>query len=237
MAGRRGILIIISSPSGAGKTTLARRLLAEFPELSFSVSYTTRPPRVGERDGVDYSFVGADEFDRMVERDEFAEWAQVHGNRYGTSRRVVDDALASGRDVVFDVDWQGGGALAGQWPRDALRIFILPPDLASLEERLRRRATDTDEVIQRRVRVAIEELAHHDEYEHRIVNQDLDDAYRMLRAIYLVRRAGIDPDDPELTRLDSASRAGEAKEHADRLVAAGREPRPTEPPSPLNQPD
>jgi guanylate kinase len=237
MPGRRGILIIISSPSGAGKTTLARRLLGDFPELSFSVSYTTRAPRVGERSGVDYYFVSPTEFDEMIERGEFAEHARVHGNWYGTSRQVVEDALASGRDVVFDVDWQGGGALAGQWPRDALRIFILPPDLASLEERLRRRATDDDEVIKRRVRVAIEELAHHDEYEHRIVNQELDDAYRMLRAIYLVRREGIDAADPELVRLDTASRGHAAKAHADRLVAAGRGPRPAEPPSPLNQPD
>lgn len=222
MAGRRGILIIISSPSGAGKTTLARRVLGEFPELSFSVSYTTRAPRVGERNGVDYFFVSPTEFDAMIERGEFAEWAQVHGNWYGTSRQVVEDALASGRDVVFDVDWQGGGELARQWPRDALRVFILPPDLSSLEERLRRRATDADDVIQRRLRMAIEELSHHDEYEHRIVNQDLDDAYRMLRAIYLVRRDGGGSPDPELVRLDDASRAPAAKEHADRLVAAGR---------------
>ncbi len=236
MAGRRGILIIISSPSGAGKTTLARGLLGEFPELSFSVSYTTRAPRIGEQSGIDYYFVSPAEFDAMIERGEFAEWAQVHGNRYGTSRQVVEEALASGRDVVFDVDWQGGGALAWQWPLDALRVFILPPDLASLEERLRRRATDAEDVIQRRLRMAIEELAHHDEYEHRIINQDLEDAYRMLRAIYLVRRDGIDGADAELVRLDNASRAPEAKEHADRLVAAGQ-PRRTEPPSPLNQSD
>jgi guanylate kinase len=224
MAGRRGILIIISSPSGAGKTTLARELLAEFPELSFSVSYTTRAPRVGERAGIDYHFVSPAQFDAMVERNEFAEWAQVHGNRYGTARHVVEEALASGLDVVFDVDWQGGRALAEKWPLDALRIFILPPDLRTLGDRLRRRATDADEVIQRRLRTAIEELGHHVEYEHRIVNQDRAAAYRMLRAIYLVRRGGIDAGDSELARLESASRSPDAKEHADRLVAAGREP-------------
>jgi guanylate kinase len=222
MSGRRGILIIISSPSGAGKTTLARQLLGEFSDLRFSVSYTTREPRVGERAGVDYYFVSPAEFDEMVERGEFAEWAQVHGNRYGTSRRVVEEALASGRDVVFDVDWQGGGELARQWPRDALRIFILPPDLTSLEERLRRRATDSEEVINRRLRMAIDELAHHDEYEHRVINQDLEPAYAMLRAIYLVRRDGREAVGPELARLEAESRSEAAADHANRLVAAGK---------------
>lgn len=214
---RRGILIIISSPSGAGKTTLARRLLGEFPDVSFSVSYTTRRPRVNERDGVDYFFVEREQFDQMIERGEFAEWAEVHGNRYGTARAVVETALASGRDMVFDVDWQGGGALAYQWPNDMLRIFILPPDLDSLEQRLRRRATDAEEVIQRRLRVAIEELRHHIEYEHRIVNDDIDRAYATLRAIYLVRRDG-EARHPDLAPLATESRSLRAAQHAVALV-------------------
>ncbi len=190
MSSSRGKLVIISSPSGAGKTTLARRLLDEFAEhAEFSVSFTTRKPRVGERNGVDYHFVDDAEFQRMVNADEFAEWAEVHGNRYGTSSETVDRALVGGRDVIFDVNWQGGQSLSSQWPGDAVKVFILPPDLASLEQRLRRRATDDEDVIQRRLRKALDELTHWAEYDHVIVNEVLDDAYATLRSIYLVARS------------------------------------------------
>jgi guanylate kinase len=187
----RGVLVIVSSPSGAGKTTLTRRLLAEFgPQLEFSVSYTTRPMRPGEVDGRDYWFVSPETFGEMVERDEFAEYAWVHQNRYGTAKAPIDAALSAGRDVIFDVDWQGGRHLSERWPQDSLKIFILPPDVDALKTRLRQRATDAPEVIDRRVGKAIEELEHYDEYQHLIVNDDLDRAYALLRAIYLTRRYG-----------------------------------------------
>ena len=191
MSSSRGVLVIVSSPSGAGKTTLTRRLLAEFAgTLEFSISYTTRPIRPGEVDGRDYHFVDGATFAGMVDGGEFAEHAEVHGNRYGTARAPVDAALAAGRDVIFDVDWQGAAALSRQWPDDCLRIFVLPPDLDTLAERLRRRATDAADVIERRLRKAIEELGHWEEYQFLIVNDEIDRAYEVLRALYLLRRFG-----------------------------------------------
>jgi guanylate kinase len=224
----RGILVIISSPSGAGKTTLARRLLSEFPDLQFSVSYTTRPPRPNEIDGVDYHFVDDVQFERMVHAGAFAEHATVHGNKYGTAHAAVESAIAGGRDVVFDVDWQGGRALHAKWPDDSHRIFILPPDLDTLEARLRRRATDRDDVIQRRLRKAIDELEHHVEYDDLIVNDDLERAYALLRAVYLVRRHGpkLIPGLPwkldELAALVTANHRAEPQRVAVRLIAEGR---------------
>jgi guanylate kinase len=191
VTGDRGVLVIVSSPSGAGKTTLTRRLLKEFEgQLEFSVSYTTRPMRPGEVNGRDYWFVTVEEFERMVERGEFAEHAFVFNNRYGTAQAPIDAALAGGRDVIFDVDWQGGKALSGRWPDDSLKVFILPPSIEALELRLRQRATDAPEVIERRLRKAREELAHFNEYQHLIINDDLERAYAVLRAIYLTRRYG-----------------------------------------------
>ncbi|MBC7703001.1 MAG: guanylate kinase [Rhodoferax sp.] len=184
----RGVLVIVSSPSGAGKTTLTRRLLAEHPELTFSVSYTTRPMRTGEVADHDYHFIAPAEFEAMVEHGEFAEHAFVHGNRYGTAQAPVERGPAEGRDVIFDVDWQGGAALSARWPTDSLKIFILPPDLLVLAHRLRGRATDAPGVIERRLAKAIEELEHYPEYQHLIVNDDLERAYGVLRALYLTRR-------------------------------------------------
>jgi guanylate kinase len=221
----RGVLVIVSSPSGAGKTTLTRRLLAEFPQqLEFSVSYTTRPQRPGEVDGRDYWFVSPDQFEAMVQRGEFAEHAFVHTNRYGTAQAPIDAALAAGRDIIFDVDWQGGAALSQRWPNDSLKVFILPPDHQSLETRLRQRATDAPEVIEKRLRKAREELDHFGEYQHLIVNDDLQRAYDILRAIYLTRRYGVvdrpDVSYPlaELAQQVAANAASGAEAHARQLV-------------------
>jgi guanylate kinase len=220
--------VIVSSPSGAGKTTLTRRMLEEFgPNLEFSVSYTTRPRRPGEIDGRDYRFVTPAEFEAMVEHGDFAEHAFVFNNRYGTAQAPIDTALAAGRDVIFDVDWQGGAALSARWPEDALKIFILPPDLATLEARLRTRATDSADVIDRRLHKALDELAHYKEYGHLIVNDELDHAYQLLRAIYLTRRYGtVDRSDmsyplSELAEVVRTNQASGAVAHAKSLVGSG----------------
>ena len=218
MSVKRGSLVIISSPSGAGKTTLAHKLLNEFnADVQFSVSYTTRPRRHNEEHGKDYFFVEAEEFKSMVDAGDFAEWAIVHGNHYGTSRAVVEAGLAEGHDVVFDVDWQGGKQLSEQWPEDALMIFILPPDLVILEDRLRRRATDEADVIDRRLKTAIEEIRHHDLYPHKIVNDNLDESYALLRSMYLCRKQGedVDPSHRELVKANSDADIGQ---HADALI-------------------
>jgi guanylate kinase len=184
---RRGILLVISSPSGAGKTTLTRRLAAAH-NLCFSVSYTTRQPRSGEIDGTDYHFVSHDVFDRMVAAGDFAEHALVHGNRYGTAIKTVNQAIERGLDCLFDVDFQGGRQIRRQWPADSELVFILPPSLAELERRLRRRATDAPEVIDRRLKTAQEELRHYDEYDYLVVNDDLEKAFAELSSIYTAAR-------------------------------------------------
>jgi guanylate kinase len=184
---RRGLLLVISSPSGAGKTTLARRLAAEF-DIGFSVSYTTRSPRSGEVEGKDYHFVSGERFDQMVAAREFAEWAVVHGNRYGTSIATVEESLAAGRDCLFDVDFQGGQAIRQQWRDDSVLCFILPPSMIELENRLRRRATDAPDVIERRLAMACKELEHYGEYDYLVVNDDLSRAYDQLRSIYVAAR-------------------------------------------------
>lgn len=188
--GPRGSLLVVSSPSGAGKTTLCKRLRAEFPQIGFSVSYTTRKPRTGETDGVEYHFVSMERFQEMAARDEFAEYAMVHGNMYGTAASQVRDALTQGRDLLFDIDFQGGRQLRRHFPDEVTLVFILPPSLRELERRLRQRATDADEVIAQRLKVARSELEHYDEYDYLIVNDEIDHAYDGLRAIYVASLHG-----------------------------------------------
>jgi guanylate kinase len=185
---KRGILMVVSSPSGAGKTTLAH-LLAQGERLEFSVSYTTRAPRPGERDGVDYKFVTEDEFTRMIEHGEFAEWAVVHGSRYGTAVHTVNRALEDGKDYLFDIDWQGGAQIRRQWPDESVLVFILPPSMAELERRLRRRATDSPEAIERRLAMARRELEHFAEYDYLVVNDNLETALKELSSIYVAARS------------------------------------------------
>lgn len=183
---QRGLLFVLSSPSGAGKTTLCRRLLDEFPDkLCFSVSYTTRPKRPNERHGVDYYFVDEPTFAQMVEREEFAEWAEVHGNRYGTAWSTIRDNVDAGRDVIFDIDYQGAQALHAKFASDTAMVFVLPPSLEELSRRLRGRGTEAEDVVQRRLKKAKEELEHYGEYQYLVLNDDLDRAYGEVRAIYV----------------------------------------------------
>ena len=186
---RRGLLLVVSSPSGAGKTTLARRLLeAEADTLQLSVSVTTRPMRPGENDGVDYWFLDGARFTQMREDGELLEWAQVFGNSYGTPRKDVETAIESGRDVLFDVDWQGGRQLAESMPDDVVRVFILPPSAEVLESRLKSRNQDNADVIAVRMAQASNEISHWIEYDYVIVNADIDRSFDELRAVLAAER-------------------------------------------------
>ncbi|HXF53157.1 MAG TPA: guanylate kinase [Hyphomicrobiaceae bacterium] len=181
-------MFVISSPSGAGKTTLARRLLADDPGLTLSVSVTTRPPRPGDVEGRDYHFVDEARFIAMREAGELLEWARVFDNLYGTPRAAVEAALAQGRDVLFDIDWQGAQQLQEKMPQDLVRVFILPPSAAALEERLRTRAQDPPEVVARRMGQAAQEISHWGEYDYVIVNADLEASVAGLKAILMAER-------------------------------------------------
>ena len=185
---RRGLMLVLSSPSGAGKTTLARRLLEEEPGIEMSISHTTRKKRPGEVAARDYHFVDHDAFTKMREQDEFLEWAVVFDNYYGTTRKPVEQALAAGRDVLFDVDWQGADKLRGSAPEDVVTVFVLPPSASALEQRLNVRAEDEPDVVQRRMRGASNEIQHWDQYDYVIINHNIDQALVSVRAILAAER-------------------------------------------------
>jgi guanylate kinase len=185
---RRGLMLVLSSPSGAGKTTISRALLRSEPNLIMSVSATTRPKRPGETAGVDYNFIDPTEFNLMVNRREMLEHAQVFGNYYGTPRKPVEDALAAGRDVLFDIDWQGTQQLAQNARGDLVSLFILPPSTKELERRLKTRAQDSAEVVAKRMARAADEMSHYREYDYIIVNDIIEDSVAAVQAILAAER-------------------------------------------------
>ncbi len=180
---RRGLMFVLSSPSGAGKTTLSRMLVAETPALQMSVSATTRPMRPGEVDGKDYYFVDHPRFDAMIASNELLEWATVFDNRYGTPRAPVEASLAAGHDILFDIDWQGTQQLRSRSPNDVVSVFILPPSVQALEKRLHTRAQDSDEVIRGRMKKAGDEMSHFDAYDYIVVNDNIGIAFEAVKSI------------------------------------------------------
>jgi guanylate kinase len=185
---RRGLMFILSSPSGAGKTTIARKLLAHDPEIRMSVSATTRPMRPGEVDGKDYHFVTQAEFDRMVEAGEFLEWATVFGHSYGTPKAQVKAGIREGHDFLFDIDWQGTQQLYQKMETDVVRVFLLPPSIDELRRRLTGRGTDSAEVIQSRMDRARAEISHWDGYDYVVVNDDIEACFAKVCEILAAER-------------------------------------------------
>ena len=185
---RRGLMFILSSPSGAGKTTIARRLLEEDNEIRLSVSATTRPKRPGEVDGEDYHFVSQTDFDRMVAEDAFYEWARVFGNSYGTPKSQIRAGLKGGQDFLFDIDWQGTQQLYQKDQQDVVRVFLLPPSIEELQRRLTGRGTDSAEVIEARMDRARAEISHWDGYDYVVVNDDIDLCFEKVRQILEAER-------------------------------------------------
>lgn len=185
---RRGVMLVLSSPSGAGKSTISRALLGMEPELTMSVSATTRPSRPGEVDGKDYHFIDVASYHRMVKAGEFLEHARVFDNFYGTPKGPVEAALSSGRDVLFDIDWQGTQQLSESAPRDLVRVFVLPPSVGELERRLRGRALDSEEVVKTRMAKAADEMSHWQEYDYIVINRAVDDSVARVRSILHAER-------------------------------------------------
>mgnify|MGYP000953990917 CR=1 FL=1 len=185
---RRGLMLVLSSPSGAGKSTIARNLLESDHDLTLSVSVTTRPRRGSEIEGVHYHFVSQREFERLRDTDALLEWAEVHGNFYATPREPVERAMAAGRDMLFDIDWQGALQLKEKMRADIVSVFILPPSMAELRSRLKRRAEDAEDVIARRLENARNEIEHWLDYDYVVVNRDLDQAFTEVKAIVAAER-------------------------------------------------
>ena len=189
---RYGVLFVLSSPSGAGKSTIARMLMQSDPQIALSISATTRPPRPNETDGIDYHFVDDAEFDRLIAENAFLEWAHVFDHRYGTLKASVDVLLSDGKDVLFDIDWQGAQQLHQRAGSQVAQVFILPPSIAELRRRLKKRASDSDEVIAGRMARARAEISHWDGYDYVVVNDDVDrcfaDVATILRAERMRRR-------------------------------------------------
>ncbi len=185
---RRGLMLVISSPSGAGKSTIARNLLEKDKNISLSVSVTTRARRQSEIDGIHYHFISKRDFERMREGEELLEWAEVHGNFYGTPREPVEAAMEEGKDMLFDIDWQGAEQLQDKMKADVVSIFILPPTMTELQSRLHRRAEDTEEVIQTRLANSRSEIEHWRDYDYVILNDDLQAAFEAIEAIVKAER-------------------------------------------------
>ena len=185
---RRGMMLVLSSPSGAGKTTLSRRLLAEERGLELSISVTTRPKRRGEIDGRHYHFIDVKRFEAMARAGDLLESTEVFGNRYGTPRKLVEKALKQGRDVLFDIDWQGTQQLREKMPLDLVSVFVLPPSIRELERRLHTRAQDDDKIIRTRMAKAAGEMSHWPEYDYVVINHDLDHAFAEVRSILAAER-------------------------------------------------
>jgi guanylate kinase len=185
---RRGLMFVLSSPSGAGKTTLSRLLIERTPGLKMSVSATTRPARPGEIDGRDYRFMDNGSFEQMAKRSELLEWATVFEHRYGTPRAPVEAALSAGQDVLFDIDWQGTQQLREKARDDVVSVFILPPSAADLEKRLHSRAQDSDEVIRKRMSRASQEMSHWAEYDYIVINHNIDEAFAQVQSILMAER-------------------------------------------------
>ncbi|MFP4159808.1 MAG: guanylate kinase [Desulfobacterales bacterium] len=185
---QKGRLFILSAPSGTGKTTLCRRILSAFPDMSYSVSYTTREPRDGEKEGREYHFISAEKFEQMIREGRWAEWAVVHGNYYGTSADLLERDLAAGHDVLLDIDVNGAGQIIKRFP-ESVTIFIMPPSIEALRHRLEKRSSEPPGVIEKRLRAAKEEMAHRHDYRHLIVNDSLEEAAQKLEDLIRQYRA------------------------------------------------